>query len=114
MTSELCVTCCALLGAIQVKQCDSANSVQRTNKSIAETWLLNKKFTGYKSVYQIKPRLLVQRAVKITKDIQDSSGGDIGDMLEGASRKRDCHRAFSRNLKISTDEAFTISCGNSF
>ncbi len=32
----------------------------------------------------------------------------------GTSGKRDCHRASSRNLNVSTDEGFTTSTGNLF
>ncbi len=35
--------------------------------------------------------------------------GVSGDGLEGTSGKRDSHRASSRNLNVSTDEAVTIS-----
>ncbi len=34
--------------------------------------------------------------------------------LRGVSRNRDCHRTNTRALKVSTDEAFTISSGNLF
>ncbi len=83
MTSEFCIMCCEHLRAIEMKQCDSPNSVQMTNVSIFETWLFNKQFTLHKSVLQVKPRLLVQRAVKNTKDNQDGLGGDIGGRVRG-------------------------------
>ncbi len=40
--------------------------------------------------------------------------GVSGDGLGGTSRKRDCHCASSRNLNVSTYEAFTISPGSLF
>ncbi len=41
--------------------------------------------------------------------IEQIREGVSGDRLGGTSGKRDCHRASSHNLNVSTDEAFTTS-----